>query len=57
MSTTTNGAGSGSDPLEVAASLAIDLRAVIDRLADPDLRELIDQILLNLGTRLAQRLS
>ncbi len=57
MSTTTNGASSGSDPVELAASLAIDLRTEIDRIADPDLRELIDRILLNLGARLALRLS
>ncbi len=57
MSTTANEAGSGGDPVEVAASLAIDLRTAIDRISDPDLRDLIDQILLNLGARLALRLS
>lgn len=54
---TTDVAGGGSDPVELAASLAIDLRAAIDRISDPELRELIDQILLNLGARLALRLS
>ncbi|WP_199866164.1 hypothetical protein [Methylobacterium sp. Leaf361] len=57
MSTMNEVEGAEIDPLEAAAELAIELRAVLEKLPDPGLRAMVDLLLIDLGTKIAARLS